>query len=153
MKQVFRFETGEVVDELNHTADIVKRELINDLKIYVGCDSQNKRYGTTYVTVIAYRYGTRGTHFIYTREKVKKIRDRWQRLWGEVERAVSLVVKLQSNGFKVHCVDLDFNKKEIARSNEMVAAARGFVIGSGFSCSVKPEEQVASRAADHIVRK
>jgi len=153
MKQIFRLETGEVVNELDHTADIVRRELNNDLRIYVGCDSQNKRYGTIYVTVIAYRYGSRGAHFIYVKEKVKKIKDRWQRLWGEVERAVNLAVKLQSNGFKVFCVDLDFNKKEIARSSDMVKAARGYVIGNGFECSVKPEEQVASRAADHIVRK
>lgn len=153
MKQIFRLENGSIVDELLHSADVVRREIKNDLRIYIGCDSQNKRYGTTYVTVIAYRYGTRGTHFIYCREKVKKIKDRWQRLWGEVERAVSLAVKLQQNGFKIHCVDLDFNKKEIARSSDMVSAARGYVIGSGFNCSVKPEEQCASRAADHMVRR
>lgn len=153
MKQVFRFESGEVIDELKHSAEVVRREINNDLRIYVGCDSQNKRYGTIYVTVIAYRYGTRGTHFIYCREKVKKIKDRWQRLWGEVERGVNLATRLQQNGFKIHCVDLDFNKKEIARSSDMVSAARGYVIGSGFNCSVKPEEQCASRAADHMVRR
>lgn len=153
MKQIFRLENGTVTDELQHSADVVRREVNNDLRIYIGCDSQNKRYGTMYVTVIAYRYGTRGTHFIYAREKVKKIKDRWQRLWGEVDRAVSVAVRLQDNGFKIHCVDLDFNKKEIAKSSDMVKAARGYVVGNGFECSVKPEEQVASRAADHVVRR
>ena len=48
------------------------------------------------------------------------------------------------------------NEKEIARSHNMVAAARGYVIGMGFKpeqVTVKPEEQVATRSADHIVRR
>jgi predicted RNase H-related nuclease YkuK (DUF458 family) len=153
MKQ-FKLESGKDIDVLAHTSEqFMKYALDKSFRVYVGCDSQNKRYGTTYVTVIAYRYGHRGTHYIYTREKVSKIKDRYKRLWGEVERSVQVATLLQTSGYKVNCIDLDFNKKEIARSSEMVAAARGYVTGMGFECSVKPEEQVASRAADHIVRR
>ena len=123
-----------------------------DTKVYVGADSQNKGEHTRYAVAVAYRYGTRGTHYIFHRFVTKRITDRWRRLWKEVELSVEIAKQLEENSIKVHCVDLDFNKREMARSNEMVAAAKGYVMGSGFNCSVKPEEQVASRAADHIIR-
>jgi predicted RNase H-related nuclease YkuK (DUF458 family) len=147
----FKTEQGLLIDAVRHSIETLN--LHKDAKIYVGTDSQNKRHNTVYVTVIAYRYGTRGTHYIYYRHHVKKIRDRWQRLWKEVELSVEIAKMLEENSLRVHCIDLDFNKKEIARSSDMVAAARGFVVGSGYECTVKPEEQVASRAADHIVRR
>jgi predicted RNase H-related nuclease YkuK (DUF458 family) len=147
----FKTEQGLLVDSVKHTIETLHN--FRDAKIYVGTDSQNKRYSTAYVTVIAYRYGHRGCHYIYYRQNVKKIKDRWQRLWKEVEFSVEAARLLEQNSLKVHCIDLDFNRKEIARSSDMVAAARGYVIGSGFECTVKPEEQVASRAADHIVRR
>jgi len=151
--KVFRCHNGEKVDVIEHTKEIFNEYALDDsLKLYVGCDSQNKRYGTYYVTVIAYRYGHRGAHYIYCREKIPKVRDRWQRLWGEVERSVQIALYLKSKGYKVDVIDLDFNRKEIAASSDMVAAARGYVIGMGFDCTVKPESQLASRAADHIVK-
>lgn len=149
--KVFKLEGGEMVNVISHSLDTLKRH--RDAKIYVGTDSQNKRHVTCYVVVVAYRYGTRGTHYIYHRYNTKRIKDRWQRLWKEVELSVEIARELEESNLKVHCIDLDFNRKEIARSSDMVAAARGYVIGSGFDCTVKPEEQVASRAADHIVRR
>lgn len=154
MKKAFKLEGGQLVDAIKHTIDILKEH--PDAKIYVGTDSQNKRHFTSYVTCICYRYGHRGAHYIYYRENVKKIRDRWVRLWGEVERSVEVARFLEDNSLKVYRVDLDFNEKEIARSHNMVSAARGYVIGMGFQpnqVTVKPEEQVATRSADHIVRR
>ncbi len=157
-KQTFRLErTGEIVDPIQHSLEMIsqfakRKKWEDELKIYVGCDSQNRRYSTSYVTVVAYRYGNKGAHFIYTRDNVKKIKERWPRLWGEVERALEVANLLKNNNIPVFCVDLDFNEKEIARSSDMVKAARGYVIGSGYNCTVKPSEQVASRAADHLVR-
>ncbi len=154
----FRKErTGEIVDPIKYSLEMIsqfakRKKWDEELKIYVGCDSQNKRYNTSYVTVIAYRFGNKGGDFIYTRDNVKKIKERWPRLWGEVERSITIANLLRDNNIPIFCVDLDFNEKEIARSSDMVKAARGFVIGSGYDCTVKPEQQVASRAADHLVR-
>lgn len=151
----FQLENGEQVHDLKEYVSNIfaKHVLSEDFKVYVGCDSQNSRYNTCYVTVIAFRFSRNGTHFIFCRDNVRpKIKDRWPRLWGEVERSLEVAQWLKSNGFKVDCVDLDFNRKEIARSNEMVKSAKGYILGFGFNTSVKPEEQVASRAADHIVR-
>jgi predicted RNase H-related nuclease YkuK (DUF458 family) len=153
MKQ-FYFESGESVDLIRHTSEIFSRyALSGNLKVYVGCDSQNRRYSTSYVTVVAFRYGNKGVHCIYSRDYVKpKIRDRWIRLWGEVERSIKLALILKQNGYRVDMIDLDFNRKEIAKSSEMVSSAKGYVAGMGFECSVKPELQCASRFADHLVK-
>lgn len=154
----FRQErTGEIVDPVQHSKEMIeqyakRKKWDETLKVYVGCDSQNRRYSTSYVTCICYRFGANGAHIIYWRDNVKKIRERWPRLSGEVERSLKIALMLKENNIPVFCVDLDFNEKEIARSSEMVAWAKGYVVGSGFNCTVKPNEQVASRAADHLVR-
>lgn len=151
----WRLENGDREHLIEYTKKIFQKNALDpSLRLYVGCDSQNKRYGTYYVTVVVYRYGHRGAHYIYFKEKVvPKIKDRWQRLWGEVERSVQVGQWLEANGYKVFCVDLDLNKKDIARSSDMVKAARGYVVGLGFNSTVKPEDgQIASRAADHLVK-
>lgn len=154
MKRVFKQEDGKMVDPISHTIDILSKH--PDVKIYIGTDSQNKRHLTCYVTSIAYRYGHRGAHFIYWKENTPRIKDRWTRLWGEVERSVEIANLLEDNSIKIYRVDLDFNEKEIAKSSNMVSAARGYVIGMGFSpdqVTVKPNEQVATRSSDHICRR
>lgn len=148
--RTFKKENGELVDVIKHSIETLSQH--RDTRVYVGSDSQNRGQFTRYAIAVAYRYGSRGTHYIYHRFTTKRITDRWRRLWKEVELSVEIAQQLEQNSIKVHCVDLDFNRKEMARSNEMVASARGYVVGSGFDCSVKPEEQVASRAADHIIR-
>lgn len=155
MRKLYKLEDGTIVDPIKHTIDILKEH--PDAKIYVGTDSQNKRHQTCYVTCICYKYAYRGAHYIYFRENVKKIKERWPRLWGEVERSVEIAVLLEQNSLKVYRIDLDFNKKEIARSSQMVSAAKGYVIGMGFApeqVTVKPEDgQIATKSADHICRR
>jgi predicted RNase H-related nuclease YkuK (DUF458 family) len=151
MEKQFKLEGGEFVDCLVHTREVLSKH--PDATIYVGTDSQNKRWNTCYVTVIAYKYNGKGAHYIYFRENVKRIKDRWTRLWKEVENSIVVAKHLEANGLNVTCVELDFNEKEIARSSDMVAAARGYVLGSNFNCNVKPETQCAAKAADHIVRR
>jgi predicted RNase H-related nuclease YkuK (DUF458 family) len=154
MEKVFKLHTGETIDALQHTKEVIaKHSLLGDVKVYVGCDSQNKRYVTSYVGVIAYRYGARGTHYIYTRVDVSKIKDRWQKLSKEVELSLELADLLKTNGVDVYCIDFDFNSKEIERSHDLVAWAQGWASSLGYNSTVKPEEQVASRAADHLVKR
>ena len=84
---------------------------------------------------------------------MKKIKERYPRLWKEVEVSLEVATALREAGVPVFRVDLDFNEKEIARSSDMVKAARGWVVGSGFDCECKPEMLVAAKAADHLVRR
>ncbi len=163
---IFQLENGGDVD----VVDFINSILIQhpDTKIYVGCDSQNKKKACLYATVIAFRftYGDegirKGARYIYLKEWVDKImpklgednrRAREIRLWGELTRSVELAQWLEQQGFKIHKIDLDFNLDERWGSNSLSASGRGYCAQFGFDATCKPEEQTASRAGDHIVKK
>ena len=157
MKRVFKLITEELIDLVDHTNEIIMSKDVTE--IIVGCDSQNKRYRTSYVITVVYKYFGRGAHFVYHRENVSKIKDRHLRLWGEVIRSIEVAQLLQapSNkggaGIKVDWVELDFNKKELTGSNSYLQAAQGYVVGMGFKCRVKPDDGLSAvKAADHVVR-
>lgn len=158
--ELFRTVEGVKVSELRHTIETLKRH--PGARVYVGTDSQNKKRHTNYVVVIAYRYGHKGAHIIYKKTKVKKIRDRWTRLWKEVEMSLLAANRLKDVGVDIYSIDLDYNKNEFyidskgkekkTGSHNLVSAATGACIGQGYRVSVKPDEQVACKAADHLVR-
>lgn len=52
-----------------------------DCVIHIGCDSQNFRDKTTYVTAIVFRFPGHGAHVIYRKEKIPKIDVMWTKLW------------------------------------------------------------------------
>ena len=60
------------------------------VEVHVGCDSQNHKRHTVYVTTVVFRFPNNGAHVIYRRERVPKILDMWTKLWGETERSVEL---------------------------------------------------------------
>lgn len=153
---IFQLESGGDVDVVTHTASILNQ--YPDAKIYVGCDSQNKKHSCIYATVIAYRFtyggGTRrGARYIYKTEWVDRLKDKFSRLEGEIFRSVNLARWLEEQGLKVFKIDLDFNHDQTAGSHNMVAYGTGYCKSFGFNSTCKPHEQVASRAGDHIVKK
>ena len=89
MNRVFRMVNGDAIpDVVNHTLGILKE--CPWVEIHIGTDSQNHRRSTVYVTVIAYRYGNRGVHYILHKQKVKKIKDKWTRLWNEADYSIEV---------------------------------------------------------------
>jgi predicted RNase H-related nuclease YkuK (DUF458 family) len=152
MKRVFRNErkVGEVYDVIKYTQKILSE--FPDATIHVGTDSQNHRRKTTYAICVCYRYGLRGVHVIYNRTHIKpKIKDRWTRLWKEAEMSIEVAEYIQNNSsFKVHTIDMDYNNDKHHFSSKLVQAAKGWAQSLGYKVSVKPEEQVATRAADHL---
>jgi predicted RNase H-related nuclease YkuK (DUF458 family) len=150
MKKPFKLEGGQLVDAIKHTIDILKEH--PDAKIYVGTDSQNHRRNTVYVTAIAYKYGNRGVHYIYYKHKMKKIKDKWTRLWNEADYSIEVANWLTSKiNVKVE-IDLDYNSQEKHFSSRLVGPAVGWVESLGYKANIKPNNQIATRAADHHCR-
>ncbi len=150
MNRVFKKVDGQVVDIVKHTLSIL--EECPYVEIHVGTDSQNHRRNTIYNTVIAYRYGNRGVHYILHSEKVKKIKDRWTRLWREAEMSIE-TAELVSSKIKVKIeIDLDFNSDERHFSNKLVQAASGWAASLGYKVNIKPDNQIATKAADYHCR-
>lgn len=155
MRKLFRNVHGETVDEIAYSLDILRKN--PGAKIYVGTDSQKRRKTIEYATVIAYRYGTRGAHYIYSKWNVRRkgygkgdtlIE---KRLRKEIETTMETVQRLDENSIKVHQVDFDLNCDPKWKSSKFVQMATGWATGLGYKVSIKPDVQVACKAANHIV--
>lgn len=142
--------------------DIVKyvKDILTEkpyTKVYVGTDSQNARRNTIYATVIVLHYLDetkcgKGGHVLYNKEIVPKIRDRYSRLWGEVERSLFVGNMLKDNNISVKNIDLDFNEDPKYNSNTVLRAAVGYVEASGFVARWKPHDAFSCRIADVICK-
>ena len=139
------FELAEYVKEY-----LAKHEGY-DVKIYLGCDSQNKATNTTYATTVVFHIENSGCHVIYKKEEVPLIRTMWDRLWKEAEKSVAAALYLRENGIEVSTIDLDYNTDTSHKSSKLVAAATGYVESLGFKARVKPDLLPAVYAADDIV--
>jgi len=123
-------------------------------KIYIGTDSQNKGDWSVYVTAIVLHFNSNnGGHVIYKRDKVKRIRDKYVRLWGEVERSVNVANFLKNDcGIDVAYIDLDLNANVKEESNKVLSPAIGYVTANGYESRCKPGPTYAAKIADVLCR-
>ncbi|MDG1262648.1 MAG: ribonuclease H-like YkuK family protein [Flavobacteriales bacterium] len=120
-------------------------------ELHIGCDSQNFKTYTVYVTTIVFRFPEAGAHVIYRKERVPKILDMWTKLWGETERSVALADAIRSEcGIKVKQIDLDFNTNPAFPSNKLLSASAGYANSMGFNCKAKPNLLMAVWAANAL---
>ena len=49
-------------------------------------------------------------------------------------------------------IDMDYNDDEYYMSNKLVSAARGWAQSFGYKVNIKPNKQIATRAADYHCR-
>ena len=146
--KLFQDIRGNKFHPISYTTDIISQNPW--VKIHIGTDSQNYGTKTVYVTAIAYRFGSRGVHYIYNKENVPLIYDSWTRLWGETERTMGLVEYMSDSlkGVRFQ-IDMDFNQDETRLSNKLVSVSRGWAQSLGYKVNIKPDELIATRAADY----
>jgi len=141
------------VDLAEYLKSYIEQVGPENVRLYIGCDSQNKSAWTNYATTIVIHIGNTGCHVLYQKERVRpRIEDFWTRLWKEVERSVEVALYLQDHGIEVDNIDLDLNDDPNMKSNKLVAAARGYVESLGIKANIKPDLLPAICAADHIVK-
>jgi len=156
--KLFKTKQNKAVNSVRYSFKILKE--YPGCKVYVGSDSQKVRGGVSFATVIAYRYGTRGCHFIYRKDHIRfkqlfpkrkgsKLIE-W-RLLKEVEDTMAAATWLLENNIKVDAVEFDLNEDHSHKSNAFVQHAKGWALGMGFKAITKPEEQIAVKAANHLV--
>ena len=121
----------------------------SEVEVHVGCDSQNHKRHTVYVTTVVFRFPNNGAHVIYRRERLPKILDMWTKLWGETERSVELAnLILEECNLRVNQIDLDFNSDSQYASHKLVSASSGYITSLGFKSKVKPDLLMAAWAAN-----
>jgi predicted RNase H-related nuclease YkuK (DUF458 family) len=161
MKQWRCKHDGQRYDLISYTKKYLGENSNKDVNIYVGCDSQNvkKRKFTGYVTCVAFHFGSsnidgfsgQGVHIIFKAEKYKRISDKFSRLWKEAEKSLAVAEQLRKHNILISRIDLDYNNDEAHLSNRLVKGGEGMIRGLGYNVASKPEELLASRAADHLI--
>jgi predicted RNase H-related nuclease YkuK (DUF458 family) len=123
-------------------------------KIYIGTDSQNKDNNTIFVTAIVIHVNSNnGGHVLYTKDKLPRIKDKFQRLWDEVQRSVDIAnyLKLEC-GIDIESIDLDLNSNAKWDSSKILKPAVGYVESLGYKVRYKPGATYATRIADVLCR-
>jgi predicted RNase H-related nuclease YkuK (DUF458 family) len=145
--RIFKDIHGHRVDPVEHTIHILKMH--PNVQIHIGSDSQNIAKCTKYATVIAYRFGSRGVHYILSKKKEVLISDMWTRLWKEAEMSIDVAEWLTRQVSVKIEIDMDYNSDENYKSSKLISATKGWANSLGYKVNVKPDNQIATRAADY----
>ena len=62
---------GRGFELAEYVKDFLVRHKDYEVKIYLGCDSQNKSTNTTYATTVVFHIENTGCHIIYKKEEVE----------------------------------------------------------------------------------
>lgn len=158
MQQQFVNIKREPVDLIQHC--IEQRVAHPHLTVHLGCDSVVVGGQIYYVTVVAFRYGRNGAHFIFNKTKVPSYRksdgkpDIFTRLMHETKSTIDLVQFLTERNIFIKemlVLEFDFNNMRETKSREHVAIASGWASGFGYeNVYLKSDQQVACKAANQI---
>ena len=144
---LFKDIKGRPVDPVSRTLEVIKNYPYAE--IHIGTDSQNLTKQSRYTTVIAYKLGSRGVHYILSKTHLPQVLDMWKRLWKEAELSIDTAEWLtQKVSIKVE-IDMDYNGDENFKSHKLISAAKGWANSLGYKVNVKPNNQIATRAADY----
>ena len=147
----FRTIRGEMVNAVQHTLE--QLEKYPNLKVFIGTDSQSYSDETVYVTAIVYRYDLRGCHYIFHKEKMKKVKSDYMRLYDEGVRTIETFDSLTSEiPIQVEALEFDYNEVLKNISNKLVSDFKGWVSGMPTKAVFKSGCMIACKAADHIIR-
>ena len=105
-----------------------------------------------FVTVVAIRNGNSGATYRHLKTFTEKYKDKLQRLRKEAEITMEIVKYLEDNFISVDVVEFDYNSDERHLSNKVLHEWKGWFEGLGYAVTVKPEQQIAVKAADYICK-
>ncbi len=150
----------------------------DDVRVIVGCDSQQRRSYTLYaLTIMLYdEIKHKGAHIIYMKIRTKKERDIFTRLMNESLYSLDLANWLDSHldgiyekpKFEKNEYDNSYPTRKIEihidvnpeygidkrnKSHVVYSSVMGMLCGSGFCVKSKPCSYAASSAADSLLRK
>ena len=93
MKKFKKYEGKYIEDLPKQILNVLDKQ--KDARVHIGTDSQRHGNYIHFATVIAFRYGSRGVHYIYQFKKMALFRTIQTRLTHEIELTVNLVMWLK----------------------------------------------------------
>jgi predicted RNase H-related nuclease YkuK (DUF458 family) len=176
-----KFNGERILDINKYVVNYIKK-VDRNVKIIVGCDSNNNNSRKTNyaITIIFYNETLKkGAHAVYATHKVPKIRDISIKLWKEVEFIYYIAESLDQSlrGYyyykfdknyydnsvpnKLVEVHVDLNPKKITKngskisnnkSNSIYADVMGWLCSSGFKVMAKPYAYGSSSTGDKLCK-
>lgn len=147
----FRKENGELVNAIDYTLEVIQRN--PNVRIYIGTDSQSSKKFTRFVTCICYRYENgKGAHYIFHKEKQKKVKDIFMRLYNEGTMTMEVFSEFEEVPIKIEALEFDYNSIKQTISTKLIGDFRGWCEALNQKALFKGDEMVACKAADHICR-
>lgn len=152
MNKYFKQENGSLVDILEHVVSQLQTN--PDLSIRIATDSQNYGANTVYATAVVFRYGTKGAHYIYLKQRLPRIRNHFNRLYKEGELTIECADYITSNlpTVKIEALEFDYNNAKKTASTSLVSIMKGWAESLGYRALTKPDIMIASKASDHLCR-
>lgn len=124
-----------------------------ECKMYIGCDSQNKRDKTEYAIVIVLHNNNSGGHVLFTKVTLPRVRDKFYRLFSEAAYSLEVATYIRElTGRSADFIDVDLNPDPRYHSNTVLSQAMGMIEGSGFEARCKPDALSATYAADKLCK-
>lgn len=139
----------EVIEKI---ADYIKSDTDCRYKIVVGSDSEAKTGDVDFVTaLIVHRLGKGGIYF-WRKQKLSDQYNMQERIARETQLSLELAWKIrddfQHNGLSAFEPEVHIDVGMDGISRDMVRWVTGMILGSGFTCKIKPESFAASTVAD-----
>ncbi len=88
-------------------------------------------------------------HYILSKKQELLIEDMWTRLWQEAEMSIDVAQWLTHQVSVRVEIDMDYNSDKSFKSNKLISATKGWANSLGYKVNVKPNNQIATRAADY----
>jgi predicted RNase H-related nuclease YkuK (DUF458 family) len=157
MEKYFTMENGSRCNIIEHTKEQIAAK--DGLKVYIGTDSQVHKKIIAIATVIVYRYGTNGAHYVYDMITVpRKKMSHYERLFEEGSRTISTaqLLKEQIPSLSIEALEFDYNDVKKTISSPLISIFRGWAMGIGFKPlfkAGKDSPMISTKAGDHICRK
>ncbi len=180
-KLVWKKINGERIENIDFYVLNYIRNIDRNVKIMVGCDSDNRSRKTNYaITIVFYNeQSCHGAHVVYANYNIPKIKDTPTKLWKEAEFVYQIADSLDktlrgeyfykfdknyydgSQPTKLVEVHVDLNPKKNTKngsrltnnkSNAIYANVMGWLCGSGFKVMGKPYGYASSTAGDSLCK-
>ncbi|MGI6148102.1 MAG: hypothetical protein GX195_02810 [Firmicutes bacterium] len=147
-----RLTIDEVFSEIRAYID---RNPEDSFRLIIGTDSQVRHDETCYVTALIIHRKGKGARFFYTRHYEPYSRALRQRIFYEASQSLSVASqvfsKLAELGQDID-VEIHLDVGNNGATKELIKEVVGMVMGSGFTCRIKPESYGASTVADRYTK-
>jgi predicted RNase H-related nuclease YkuK (DUF458 family) len=160
--QLWKFPHSSSKYELAEICEKIRPKMndpFSEWEVGVGTDSQIKGKHITFTTVICVYQRGKGGHYFFKNEEVckKQFKSSSQapRMFEEVNKTVQVALEIEKLLAKKPLLHIDASK---ANNKEAYTSAisdqlKGYAIGFGFECVLKPDSYVASCIADRHSKK